>query len=142
MNKRIDELLEKYWKAETSLAEERELRGLLAKSDQYKAEKEMFLGLRDWSMEEPNLRMPSKTIKMKSRKWIGWAASVAILIGTAWGYQAYERKQAEEQAFRDVMQAFAMIQTNFSKGQDQLKVMNEFRYLNTTTELFGENLKK
>jgi hypothetical protein len=39
------------------------------------------------------------------------------------------------------MQAFALIQTNFAKGQEQMQVMNEMKYLNTTNQLFGTEKK-
>lgn len=142
MNTRIDELLEKYWAAETSLVEEQELKVLLSESGEYAAERELFLGLSELALEEPKLKMPTKTVEIRSRRWMAWAASISLLIGTAWGYQVYEQKQAEEQAYLEVMQAFALINTNLSKGQEQLQVMNEFRYLNTTTEIFGGTLKK
>jgi hypothetical protein len=142
MNNRIDELLEKYWTAETSLAEEQELKILILQSEEYESEKELFHGLGELAQKEPVLSMPAITFDINARSWMGWAASIALLVGTIWGYQVYEQKQKEEQAYREVMQAFALIHTNLSKGQEQLQVMNEFRYLNTTTEIFGGHLTK
>lgn len=143
MNQRIDELLEKYWKAESSLAEEQELKHLLLSAEGYQDEKALFSGLRDLSSEEPSLKMPTKTIPIQSRNWLNWAASVAILLGSVWGWTVYEQKQAEQQAYIEVMQAFALIQTNLSKGQEEMKVLNDMKYLNTTNQLFGNpSIKK
>ncbi|PZX59671.1 hypothetical protein LV84_00880 [Algoriphagus ratkowskyi] len=142
MNQRIEELLDKYWAAGSSLAEEQELKELLLTEEGYQQEKEMFLGLKDLSSEEPNLKTPVKIIPIKPRTWISWAASVAILMGTAWGWTVYEQKQAEEQAYMEVMQAFALIQTNLSRGQEEMNVMSELRYLNTTNQLFGKAITK
>lgn len=142
MNQRIDELLEKYWEAESSLAEEQELKRLLQNAEGYEEEKALFIGLRDFSTEEPNLKMPTKTVPIKFRNWMSWAASVAILVGSAWGWAIYEQKQAEQQAYTEVMQAFALIQTNLSKGQEEMTVMNDLKYLNTTNQLFGNHIIK
>ncbi|WP_192348069.1 hypothetical protein [Algoriphagus sp. Y33] len=142
MNQRIDELLDKYWAAESSLAEEQELKTLLQASVGYEDEKALFLGISTLSSEEPNLKMPTKTIKIKPANWMNWAASVAILIGSVWGWTVYEQKQAEQRAYTEVMQAFALIQTNLSKGQEEMNVMNDLKYLNTTNQLFGNSIIK
>ena len=141
-NQRIDELLEKYWEAETSLAEEQELKHLLQSAEGYTEEKTLFIGLSKLSSEEPNLKMTTKTVPIKSRNWMSWAASVAILVGSVWGWTVYEQKQAEEEAYMEVMQAFALIQNNLSKGQEEMGVMNEMKYLNTTNQLFGNSISK
>ena len=141
-NQRIDELLEKYWEAETSLVEEQELKHLLQSAEGYTEEKTLFIGISKLSSEEPNLKMPTKTVPIKSRNWMSWAASVAILVGSIWGWTVYEQKQAEEEAYMEVMQAFALIQNNLSKGQEEMGVMNEMKYLNTTNQLFGNSISK
>ena len=141
-NQRIDELLEKYWEAETSLVEEQELKHLLQSAEGYTEEKTLFIGISKLSSEEPNLKMPTKTVPIKSRNWMSWAASVAILVGSIWGWTVYEQKQAEEEAYIEVMQAFALIQNNLSKGQEEMGVMNEMKYLNTTNQLFGNSISK
>lgn len=142
MNQRINELLTKYWEAESSLVEEMELKELLHSAEGYAEEKALFLDLKDFSMEEPNLKMPAKVVPIKSRIWISWAASVAMLIGSIYGWRAYEQKQAEQEAYLEVMQAFALIQTNLSKGQEKMNVMNDLKYLNTTNQLFGKSINK
>ncbi|WP_439487518.1 hypothetical protein [Algoriphagus sp.] len=142
MNQRIDELLEKYWEAETSLAEEQELKGLLQSSEGYEDEKVLFSGLSELFAEEPTIKTPSRAIPIRSRNWINWAASVAILLGSVWGWTVYEQKQAEQQAYMEVMQAFALIKTNLAKGQEEMTPMNDLKYLNTTNQLFGKAILK
>lgn len=140
MNKRIEELLEKYWDAESTLAEEAELRDLLSKAEGYETEKEWFLSLQDFALEEPGvLKIPSKG-KSRNFSWLGWAASILILIGSYSSWQAYERQQQEE-AYREVVAALSLIQDKFSEGQSQMQKMNELKYLNTTNSLF-ENQEK
>ncbi len=140
---RIEELLEKYWNAETTLAEEQELKNLLSQSEGYEEEKEMFLGIAELATEEPvNLSFPKGKIRKLNASWLNWAASIAILAGSFYGWRVYEQKQAEKEAYDQVMMAFALIQTNLSKGQEQMEVMNDLKYLNTTNELFETTPKK
>lgn len=140
---RIEELLEKYWNTETSLAEEQELKNLLSQSEGYEEEKEMFSGIAGLASAEPeNLSFPKGKIRKLNASWLNWAASIAILAGSFYGWRVYEQKQAEKEAYDQVMMAFALIQTNLSKGQEQMEVMNDLKYLNTTNELFETTLKK
>ena len=141
--KRIEELLEKYWNAETSLAEEQELKNLLSQAEGYEEEKEMFSGVEGLATEEPeNLTMPKDKVRKLNSSWLNWAASITILAGSFYGWRGYEKKQAEKEAYDQVMMAFALIQTNLSKGQEQMEVMNDLKYLNTTNELFETTPKK
>jgi hypothetical protein len=140
---RIEELLEKYWNAETSLAEEQELKNLLSKAEGYEEEKEMFSSIAGLATEEPeNLIIPKGKVRKLNTSWLNWAASIAILAGSFYGWRVYEQKQAEKEAYEQVMMAFALIQSNLSKGQEQLEVMNDLKYLNTTNELFETTPKK
>ena len=140
---RIEELLEKYWNTETSLAEEQELKNLLSQSEGYEEEKEMFSGIAGLALVEPeNLSFPKGKIRKLNVSWLNWAASISILAGSFYGWRVYEQKQAEKEAYDQVMMAFALIQTNLSKGQEQMEVMNDLKYLNTTNELFETTLKK
>lgn len=137
MKERIEELLEKYWEADTTLTEERELRQLLAQTRGFEKEKALFNALGSFKSEEPKKLSPpnAKTRKLPT-KWISWAASVTILLGSFWGWRVYEQKQAEQQAYEQVMLAFELIQTNLSKGKDRLSPLNDLKYLNTTNQLF------
>ncbi|WP_075349101.1 hypothetical protein [Algoriphagus marinus] len=142
MNERIEDLLAKYYDAETSLAEEQELKVLLRASEGYINEKMLFGILADFKKEEPSkISMPEAKVRRLNPSWMSWAASVAILIGSVWGWQVYEQKQAEEAAYEEVMMAFALIQNNLSKGQDQMQPMNNLKYLNTTDQIFGQPKK-
>lgn len=137
MKTRIEELLEKYWEAETSLSEEKELRHLIQEAEGYEEEKALSKALNQFKAEEPkSLSIPKTKTRKLTTTWISWAASVTILLGSFWGWRVYERNQAEREAFEEVMLAFSMIQSNLSKGQDQLMPLNDLKYLNTTNQLF------
>lgn len=138
MKDRIENLLGKYWEGETTLEEERELKTLLGSQSEYENEKEYFGLIEDYGSEEPeSLYIPKAKVRKLNSSWLSWAASVAIFTASFVGWRAYEQKQQEEQAYEEVMQAFALIQTNMAKGQEQLEVMNDIKYLNTTNQLFG-----
>lgn len=146
MNERIEELLAKYWDTETSLAEEAELKDLIKSAEGYTSEKELFGLLAEFHLEEPELKMKPRP-KAKQRRlrshWMSWAASIAILAGSFWGWRrAYEQQEAERQAYEEVMMAFAIVQTNLQKGKSQMQPMNDLKYLNTTNQLFDNSLPK
>lgn len=142
MKIRIEELLKKYWEAETSLNEEQELRRLILDSEEYPKEKELFRALGEFRSEEPqNLRLPKANVRKLNPIWISWAASLTILLGSYWGWRTYEQKQEEKAAYQEVMYALTLIQSNLSKGQQQLQPLNDLKYLNTTNQLFQLNQK-
>lgn len=138
--KRIEVLLAKYWEAETSLADEQELKDLLSEADGYEDVKEFFVGLSQLTSHEPKgLTIPIQIRKKSSWNWVKWAASLAIMGSSFYLWKVNEQKKAEREAYDQVMQAFALIQNNFAKGQTQMGALNGLRYLNTTQELFETN---
>ncbi len=142
MNTQIENLLAKYYDAESSLAEEQELKVLLRASEGFEEEKMLFGILADFKKVEPSrISMPHTKVRKLNTSWMSWAASAAILIGSFWGWQAYDQKQAEQAAYQEVMMAFALIQTNLSKAQAQLQPMNNLKYLNTTDQIFSQSKK-
>lgn len=141
MEKRIKELLEKYWEAETSLAEEKELKELLGKTAGFTEEKALFQGLVQLQAMEPSLELPKKSkVRKLTLAWLNWAASILVVLSSVWVWQRTEQHKAQEEAYQEVMMAFALIQKNLKKGQSQMQPMNDLKYLNTTKQLFEEKL--
>lgn len=138
MKEKIEQLLEKYWEGETSLQEEQELKSLLSSQSDFEEEKAFFGAFESFKEEEPvNLVIPKTKVRKIDTRWMSWAASVAIFTASFVGWRVYEQKQEEREAYVEVMQAFALIQSNMAKGQEQMQVMNEIKYLNTTNQMFG-----
>lgn len=138
MKEKIESLLEKYWEGETSLAEEQELKSLLKSQSDFEEEKGFFGLMESYGQENPgNLTMPKAKVRKINSQWLSWAASVAIFTASFVGWRVYEKNQEERQAYEEVMQAFALIQTNLAKGQEQMQFMNDMKYLNTTNQMFG-----
>ncbi len=136
MKDRLTLLLDKYYSGETTLAEERELKSLLKKSDAPEFEKKFFSGIQTMGDAEPTALKLPKT-RVKSISWWQYAAVIVFfLIGGYWIYSK-EQRHAEKEAYEKVMQAFQLIQNNMEKGTNQMLIMEDLRHLNTTDELFN-----
>ena len=138
MKSRIEVLVQKYWEAETTLEEEKELKALLRNAEGFEEEKALFEIIDDFKKKVPQklqlpTKKPTRTLRMQ---WLGWAASITLLAGSFWMWQDYEQKKQEELAYQQVMEALALIRNNLSKGQAQMQPLNDLRYLNTTNQLF------
>lgn len=141
MKTRIEELVQKYWEAETTLEEEKELKALLTESKGYEEEKSWFGILNEYQRLKPkSVKIPDqRSTRRIQLQWLGWAASVAILAST-WGlWERYQTQKQEELAYQEVMEALALIQNNLSKGQQHMEPLQDLKYLNTTDQLFQTN---
>lgn len=136
MKDRLTLLLDKYYTGETTLAEEKELKSLLSKSDAREIEKSFFSGIQVLGKAEPmKIKLPSSPAK--SISWWQYAAVIVFfLVGGYWIYTT-EQRHAEQEAYQKVMQAFQLIQSNMEKGTNQMHIMEDLRHLNTTDELFN-----
>jgi hypothetical protein len=140
MKSRIEELLHRYWEGETSLEEEKELKKILRESEGYDQEKTYFGIWEEFRKQDPTrVSVPtSKAKKTKNLSWLAWAASLALIISSVWVWQDYVEKKEQEQAYYEVMEALALIQSNLEKGRAQMKPLNDLKYLNTTNQLFQQ----
>lgn len=137
MKDRVAELLDKYWAGDTSLKEEAELRSLLKESKDYPELSPFFLGVEQLSALEVNLDKPTKS-RIIGTVFLSKIAAVFIglvVVGSLL-YSDYRRRE-QEKAYVQVMEAFALIQSNMEKGTAELQIMGELRHLNTAKELFN-----
>jgi hypothetical protein len=140
MKDKIEALLEKYWNGTSSLEEEKELKSLLTHSSDFPQERSFFEDLDDFAQLGPaDIIKPEPKSIWLQHVWKVAAVFVLFLISAILVFQAEERRK-EEEAYRQVMEAFAMIQENMQKGTVQMENMREFRHLNTSHEIF--NLKE
>lgn len=144
MKKRIDELLERYWEANSTLEEEKELKILLRNHTGYELEKNLFGILDEFKGEIPQkIQNPLNQRGRITRIYrIRWAASIALVATFIWLWNDYAKKRQEELAYQEVMQALSLIQANLQKGQKQLQPLNDLKYLNVTDQLFQTTPKK
>lgn len=149
MNDRLDQLLEKYWQGASSLSEEEEMKALLNEVPGHAQEKAFFLGVSEIKDLKSNLA-PQPGFKEISatqnrtfiRNWMKIAATMILLVGFGFLFQKYQvrqEKEAEARAYFEVMEAFSLIQQNLHKGEMELKVMEDLKYLNAPHQIFNLN---
>lgn len=133
--KRIEYLLERYFEAETSIAEEKDLKAYFSGTDvaphleQYRP---MF-----GYFEQSATQQFDKAVPLKSRKqyvaWLSVAASVVVMLGV--GTFMYNQPQQQqdlgtyddpEVAFRETQKALNMLSQNVNAGVGSLEYLNEY----------------
>lgn len=134
----IEKLLEKYFEAETTIAEEKELKDYFASSDvaqhleQYKP---IFGYVTQAKQEQFTATIPLKTKKRKSAVWLSVAASVAVLLSVGlFTFNHYNQPVSEdlgtyddpEIAFRETQKALALISKSVNKGIESMEYLNEY----------------
>ncbi len=140
---KIEKLLEKYLDAQTTIAEEKELRTFFCSDkvpDHLQEYRLMFGYFKENSNESytQTILLKPRRKTNKNRKWLSVAASVAILTSAFVGKQAYDRHLQEKQ-FMQVKEALQMVSINLNKGQDAIyavsdninKAKEAITYLNT-----------
>lgn len=133
----IEKLLEKYLDAQTSIAEENELKNYFSGAhvaphlEEYR---EMF-GYFSASKKEKF----TKTIQLKSRKlnwkWLSVAASAVLLVSVYTGYQKNQQAKAEK-IYEETQYAFTLLSANLNKGTAAISELQEFE--NTTNKIFKQ----
>ncbi len=133
----IKSLLEKYFEAETTIAEENDLRSYFSSSDvapeleQYKPIFAYFLEAKN---EQPNHQATiRKSNKRKNLTWISIAASVVVLLGIGAFYFNQETQDQDlgsfenpEIAFRETQKALDLLSGNFNKGVQSVQYVKEY----------------
>lgn len=136
MKEKIVALLAKYYEGETSLAEEKELRKMLLKTEGFEEEKQFFLGLEVMKAMEPAAR-PHPRVGRAIPLWLKIAAIMTVFLSLTWLFVDRQLKKEEALAYAQVMEAFDMIQENMEKGTTSLKAIQEMKHLNTANEIFN-----
>ena len=142
----IEALLERYYDAQTSEAEEQRLKDFFLHEEvpaHLQAEKEMFLQLQVSAVPEGLEERLSQSIDRWGKKhrtlrlqWIGSiAASLLLLFGAGWYLQEPPRKDTcatPEEAYAEAQKALVMFSTALNKGMRQMDALHE------TTERVGK----
>lgn len=136
----IETLLERYYDAQTSEAEEQQLKDFFLHEEEIpahlQAEKELFLQLQATDIPEGLEERLSQSIDRWSKKhrtlrlqWIGSiAASLLLLFGAGWYLQEPPRKDTcatPEEAYAEAQRALVMFSTVLNKGMKQMDVLHE-----------------
>ncbi|MFN3802394.1 hypothetical protein [Belliella pelovolcani] len=137
----IEILLNKYWEGKTSLEEEKMLRQLLIKAEGFESEKAFFQGIEEFeALEEAPFTIQRKNPWITN--WMRIAAGIMLFLASGIVLNQYLHQRAEKKAYKEVMQAFALINSNLEKGTNSMYVMQEFKHLNTPQQLFETKEEK
>ena len=126
---RIEKLLEKYYEAETTLKEEKELKDYFAKSDvpTHLAEhKDMFNYFNESSLETSNrsIKLSSKTIALR---WLSVAAMLVFFVSVFSLYQQNEAEKEEARlAYQETQKALELISKSLNKGTGAIAQLDNF----------------
>lgn len=146
LDKTIEQLLEKYFEAETTVAEEEQLRNYFNTKEvaphlvQYQS---MFNYFSIAKEEQYTKQVPLKTRKKINFGWMSTAAAVLIAFGIYFGnYQIEQRKTELEQAeyaYQETKKALDLLATHFGKGTEKMAYLNEFEV--AKSKVFNQNKK-
>jgi hypothetical protein len=140
----IEKLLEKYFNAETTIAEEKDLKLYFSSPDvaphleQYKP---MFGYFSKQEEQKFDKALPLKTKKRYAR-WISVAASVVLLSGLLTFYNVQQQEELgtyddPEVAFRETQKALQMLSTNVNVGMGSVHNVGK-EYEKATKEIIKE----
>ena len=135
---RIEQLLEKYFEAQTSIGEEKELKAYFSSSDvtpsleQYKP---LFGYAVQAKQEQFKATIPLHTKKRSRVVWLSVAASVVVLLGVGFfTFNQYQPPKANdlgtyddpEVAFKETQKALSLISEHVNKGIGSMGYLNEY----------------
>jgi hypothetical protein len=141
---KIEELLEKYFQGETSIAEEKELTNYFSSSNvaQHLEQYQPLFGYFSLAKEQINPReLPELSTKKEATSksvWWSLAASVVILLGI--GMYVYTTNETNtslasnelgtydtpEEAFRETQKALALLSGHVNTGIESVQVIQEY----------------
>ena len=131
----IEKLLKKYLEAETNLQEEALLKNYFT-SDKVAPHLQEYQSMFQYFTESKTERY-TKNIRLETnterRKWIGLAASIALIVGII-GYTNYQSNLEAERAYADTQYALQLIGVHMNKSSDAIAHLNRFEQ--TTRKVF------
>lgn len=146
---KIEQLIEKYLDAETTLKEEETLQDYFVNS-KVAPHLEEYRALFGYFAESKTERY-TKTIQLNTKKtnwkWLSVAASVVLLFSVYTGYNSFNSdsdltplEMAEaQQALEDTQKAFQLLSNNMNKGTAAMAYLGEYQA--TTNKIFKQPVK-
>ena len=143
LDKNIENLLEKYFEASATEAEEETLQRYFAKEsvathlEQYKP---MFNYFSKAKEEQYTKQVPLKSERKLNYKWISVAAVGVLFFGIYFGsnqYQDYQDRKQARLAYEQTKEALNLLALNFGKGTKKISYLKEFEA--TTAKIYKEN---
>ena len=130
---KVEKLIEKYFEASTTLAEEEKLKEYFSKQD-IPTHLEQYAPMFQYFAIAKEERF-TKQVPLKPRrnfyKWASVAAVAVLAFGIYFGNDYRQQKQAEQEkallAYNQTKKAFALLAENFNKGAEKVAYLNEFQ---------------
>lgn len=139
---KIEQLLEKYFNAETSIAEEKELRAYFASPNvaahllQYKPVFDYFSFSKELEFQAEIPKLPKSRDKERKLAWLSIAASVVVLLGIG-SYFFVNKNTNQSQdlgtyddpeiAFRETQKALALLSNHVNTGIESVHYIEEYQ---------------
>lgn len=143
LDNNIENLLEKYFEATTTIAEEETLRAYFEQEsvathlEQYRP---MFGYFSKAKEEQYTKQVPLNTRRKFNYKWISVAAVAVLFLGIYFGpdqYQDYQDRKQAELAYQQTKEALNLLAVNFGKGTEKITYLKEFEA--TTSKIYNDN---
>jgi len=145
---KIEKLVEKYFEATTTVAEEETLRnyfsqeGVATQLEQYAPMFQYFSSAKEekFTKEVPLDTIASVTKKRFNFKWLSVAAVGLLMFGIYFG-NGYLEDQREEQrqvelAYQETKKALNLLAENFNRGTEKVAYLNQFE--ETKRKIYNE----
>ncbi len=136
---KIENILEKYFEATATVAEEETLRAYFSQEsvaphlEQYKPLFQYFSIAKE---EKFTKQVPLKPRK-NTYKWLSIAAVAVLVFGLYFGYQDYQEQKEAEYAYNETKKALNLLAQNFSRGTEKVAYLNEFE--KTKQKIYNNN---
>ena len=135
---KIEKLLEKYFEATSTVAEEQTLRDYFH-GDQVAPHLQRYTPLFGYistaKKERFTGQVPLKTRKNLSR-WLSVAAVAVLIFGIYLG-KRYQEQQQAEYAYNQTKEALRLLASNLDRGTEKVAYLNEFG--ETTQKIYNNN---
>lgn len=135
----IEKLLERYFEATATVAEEEMLREYFAQEDvplhlkEYAPMFQYFFIARE---EKFTRQVPLKPRKKSYIKWISIAAVSILIFGIYFG-RSYQEQREAEYAYQETKKALSLLATNLGKGTEKVAYLREFE--ETKQKIYNKN---
>jgi anti-sigma-K factor RskA len=136
----IEKLLEKYLNAETSIAEEKELKTYFLSNNvaPHLVEYQALFGYFSTSKNERYTKTIQLNSKKRNWKWLSLAASVILVVSVYTGYENIQQRKAEK-VYAQTIGALEILSANLNKGNVAITQLQYFD--NTTNKIFKQPKK-
>ncbi|WP_299390483.1 hypothetical protein [uncultured Gelidibacter sp.] len=143
----IDQLLEKYDNAETTLAEEAQLRAYFAQEDippHLESYKLLFQYVSNSQQEQFTKTVPLQSNRKKVGQWVAVAAVAVLMLGAYFQVNQMNQKTTlddlsheELLAYNQTIEVFSLVSSKLNKGTENLEA---FKLVSTKLNKGAENL--